>query len=1054
VSPGANILWHVDEFVVDPVRRVLLRQGEPVAVTPKALSILFILLEKQGEVVTKQELIQRIWPNTFVTEANLTQNISSLRKALGERASSRRYIVTVPGRGYSFAGQAVPVEVLDDEAAPAPATGAEPEAPRRAGSSSGVRRTVEMEVVPPLPRPVPAQRGRRSLMAPVALGLAVLAAAGVLWLSTRHTQPAPSPAPPLSASSAVGPEAGPAARRSSVAVLGFRNLSGAQEADWLAPALAEMLNTELTAGSKLRVISGENVVRARRSLALPYTDRLASGDMKRLHSFLGADRVVVGAYLALGQREGRRIRLDLRVIKIPEGNTESSLTEMGTEAGLFDLVSRAGAALREALGVTGLTDEEVRAKRALRLASPEAARLYTLGLGRLRSYDPPGARDLLAAAEKADPNSALIHSSLSQAWTSLGDDARSVEEARKALEMSGSLSREDRLAIEAHLQEASQSWSRASEIYRTLWTFFPDDLEYGLHLATSLMMAGRGREAAATLAALRKLPGPAGQDPRIDLLEARVARRLSDVAGQQRAAAAAVAKGRQSGESVMVANAMVLEGDALRVLGRMDEAILRFQEARQIADRAGFQWGVGMALSNLGIALQSRGDLDGAEKALRESLAVAQALGTANGIAAQYYTLGWLHQDRGELDESLKLLQQSGELYRKVGDRMMETRVLNLAAAVQAGQGDITGAQRSTERAVTMSRETGTRANEGQALQNFGLILDLQGDLGEARRYYLQAFQVFRDLGDTGLAASALAAAADVTARQGDLEGARRRFEHALAAKKRAGDSIGVAQILGYLARLAFEAGDLARSRSLTEDQLRAAAASGSRSLATAGLQSLGRVQRAAGDLSAARRSLEEAIRESSALGEHLKATAARLELAEVALAEDSVGAAGATGAAAEAVSLAREAASWYGARGMRGREARALALLAEASLRTGDLLQAREAAGRARAQAEGSEDRELRLAVAMRAARVAAAAGDPAEALQNLTSALADAEKAGLVAAVLEGRLALGEIQTARQDSRGAATLEAVRTAAQARGFRLLERRAAGPAASLRRLG
>jgi DNA-binding winged helix-turn-helix (wHTH) protein/tetratricopeptide (TPR) repeat protein len=1053
VSPESNIVWHVDEFVVDPVRRVLLRRGEPVAVTPKALSILFILLEKQGEVVTKQELIQRIWPDTFVTEANLTQNISSLRKALGERASSRRYIVTVPGRGYSFAGQAVPVEVPDDEAAPAPAPRAETESPRR----SGVRRTVEMEVVPPLPRPVPAQRGRRSRMAPVALGLAVLAAAGVLWLSTRRTRPAPSPAPPLSASSAVGPEVGPAAQRSSVAVLGFRNLSGAQEADWLAPALAEMLNTELTAGSKLRVISGENVLRARRSLALPYTDRLASGDLKRLHSFLGADRVVVGAYLALGQREGRRIRLDLRVIKIPEGNTESSLTEMGTEAELFALVSRAGAELREALGVTGLTDEEVRAKRALRLASPEAARLYTLGLGRLRSYDPPGARDLLVAAERADPNSALIHSSLSQAWTSLGDDARAVEEARQAREMSGSLSREDRLAIEARLQEAGQSWSRASEIYRTLWTFFPDDLEYGLHLATSLMMAGRGREAAATLTALRKLPGPAGQDPRIDLLEARVARRLSDVAGQQRAAAAAVAKGRQSGESVMVANAMVLEGDALRVLGRMDEAILRFQEARQIADRAGFQWGVGMALSNLGTALQSRGDLDGAEKALRASLAVAQALGTANGMAAQYYTLGWLHQDRGELDESLKLLQQSGELYRKVGDRMMETRVLNLAAAVQAGQGDITGAQRSTERAVTMSRETGTRANEGQALQNFGLILDLQGDLGEARRYYLQAFQVFRDLGDTGLAASALAAVADVTARQGDLEGARRRFEHALAAKKRTGDHLGEAQILGDLARLAFEAGDLARSRTLTEDQLRAAAASGSRSLATAGLQNLGRVQRAVGDLSAARRSLEEAIRESSISGEHLKATAARLELAQVALAEDSVGAAGAPGASrgpAEAVSLAREAASWYGARGMRGHEARALALLAEASLRTGDLLQAREAAGRARAQAERSEDRELRLAVAMRAARVAAAAGDPAEALQSLASALADADKAGLVAAALEGRLALGEIQTARQDGRGAATLETVRTAALARGFRLLERRAAGPAASLRRLG
>jgi DNA-binding winged helix-turn-helix (wHTH) protein len=75
-------VYEFDGFRVDPLRRRLLRGGEPVPLTPKAFSILLVLLEKRGEVMEKDDLIQRVWPDTHVTEANLTQNVSSLRKAL------------------------------------------------------------------------------------------------------------------------------------------------------------------------------------------------------------------------------------------------------------------------------------------------------------------------------------------------------------------------------------------------------------------------------------------------------------------------------------------------------------------------------------------------------------------------------------------------------------------------------------------------------------------------------------------------------------------------------------------------------------------------------------------------------------------------------------------------------------------------------------------------------------------------------------------------------------------------------------------------------------
>ena len=1048
-NPGLKVRWQFAEFLVDPVRRVLLRDGEPVAVTPKAFSILLALLEKPGHVVTKQELIQRIWPGTFVTEANLTQNISSLRKALGERANDRndrRFIVTVPGRGYSLALTAVPVEEpaeTDGETpaeAPVPPSSSPslPPAPAStAGRTSEIRHTVEIEAAPPVPRAAPALRSKRSRLAPLALGLAVLAAVGAIWLGGRHrTGPVREPATAAAAS----PVPSPAAQRTTVAFLGFRNLTGEKEADWLASALAEMLTTEMGAGSRVRVISGENVLRARRSLSLPYADHLERAEMDRLHSFLSADLVVVGAYLSLGQGDDRRIRLDLRVLKIPEGDQVASVSETGPQAALFDLVANTGRKLRQSLGVADLSEAEEQAARALRPASPEAARFYTQGLSRLRAFDPPAARDLLLEAERMDPSSALIHSALSQTWSVLGYDVPAVAEARKALELSGSLSREERLAIEARLQEAKKDWGKASEAYRSLWSFFPDDLEYGLHLAASLTMAGHLPEAQATLAALRRLPDPDGQDPRVDLQEWTIAIRRADMATQQRAAAAAIAKGTQSGEILMVAQGLVMEGSTLQAAGRSDEAIERLQRARGLAEKGGFQWVAGMALANLGVALQARGDLDGAEAAHRESLAIAEKLGTTTGIAAQYYTLGMVSQDRGDLNEAFKLFDQSRVYSVRNSNRMIETRATRMIAFIRSAEGDLPGAQQSAERTLVLSRETANPLEEALALQAKGIVLDLQGDLGGARNHYLQAFRILRDLGRTSLEATSLASLGDVTARQGDIAGARRRLEYALAAKQRVRDRLGEARLLSLLADLAYRSGDLARVRQLSREELAIGRASGARSIAAEALQNLGRARMAAGDLSGAWSSYQEAQREFSRLGEEVLATAVRVDLARVALAGGRV---------AKAIPLARGAADWYGGHGMRGRRAAALAVLAEAYLRSGSMAEAGDTAGQAQVLAEKSGDRALRIAVAIRVALIASTSGNAeatGESMQALHVAIAEAEKAGFVVLALEARLALGEIELAHQGKQGLATLAAVRADAAARGFDLLVRLAGNP--------
>ena len=99
---GARTQFVFGSFRLDPADRLLLRDGQVVPLTPKALDTLVVLLEHHGHMVSKEELIERVWPDAFVELNNLAQNVSALRRALGEREGGPRFIETVSRRGYRF----------------------------------------------------------------------------------------------------------------------------------------------------------------------------------------------------------------------------------------------------------------------------------------------------------------------------------------------------------------------------------------------------------------------------------------------------------------------------------------------------------------------------------------------------------------------------------------------------------------------------------------------------------------------------------------------------------------------------------------------------------------------------------------------------------------------------------------------------------------------------------------------------------------------------------------------------------------------------------------
>src|SRR5580658_143761 len=99
-------------YRIDPDHRQLTRESKPVPLQPKAFDLLLVLVLNSERLVPKDDLMKAVWPGTFVEESNLAQNVFVLRKTLGDAVGENRYIVTVPGRGYRFAGK---VQVVDDE---------------------------------------------------------------------------------------------------------------------------------------------------------------------------------------------------------------------------------------------------------------------------------------------------------------------------------------------------------------------------------------------------------------------------------------------------------------------------------------------------------------------------------------------------------------------------------------------------------------------------------------------------------------------------------------------------------------------------------------------------------------------------------------------------------------------------------------------------------------------------------------------------------------------------------------------------------------------------
>ena len=594
--------------------------------------------------------------------------------------------------------------------------------------------------------------------------------------------------------------------RRAVAILGFKNLSGRREQDWISVALSEMLSTELASGQQLRLVPGENVAHLKLDRSLPDSDSFGRETLAGIRQSLGADLVVTGTYLESGTEPNRNLRIDVQVQDVSGGETIAALSERGDERELPDLITRAGDKLRSQLGVG--TVEAEKAVRASLPTNPEAVRYYTEGISRLRAFDALGASDLLQKAIAADPNYALSHSALAEAWSGLGYDAKAQGEAKKAVDVSGDAPREEQLFVEGRYRELTHNWPAAVEAYQTLWNFFPDDLEYGLRLAKAEIKAGSAADALKTVVRMRELPESQNNDPRIDLAEAKAAESLSDYTHDLRAASAAALKAEQQERRLLLAEAEQQKGYALERLGNRQDAIAAFAKASELWTAAGNRKGSAEALHSIAIGQYDTGEFESATRSFQEACQEFREIGAIWDIASCRHNFALLLLDEGELQESKNALEEALRIQRELNDQRGVASDLDDLGNVQLAMGDLAGAARNKQQALESFHSLGNRVGEAITRNNLGDVYFAQGDILSALRSYEQSLQIKQEIGYKRGLAFSLLGIARVLCVQDHLADARATLTRAMSLQQELGDNFNVALTQVELADVALEQGN------------------------------------------------------------------------------------------------------------------------------------------------------------------------------------------------------------------------------------------------------
>lgn len=387
MTPTDRRVYEFGPFRLDGPKGMLWRDQQVVALTPRLVEMLLAFVENSDRLIEKDELMSRLWPDSIVEEANLTVNISALRKVLGQRGNENRYIVTVPGRGYRFVAEVKGV------------SGHETEVVLEQHTSTRIIIEEEKEesvavALPVTERPaVSAFRQpllRRSLVIGSSIAVVLVCAVSYLLLSGKPRN------------------AGTGPRFKTIAVLPFK-LLGANEADeYMGVGMADALITRVGSINQFSVRPTSAVLKYART----------EQSLMEVGRSLNVEAVLEGTI----RKSGETYRVTVQLVSVETGAPiwTDKFDEKASD--IFTVEDRVSAKMADALTLNLSGEEKARLARRP-TENAEAYSAYLRGRFHYIKLTPEGIRKAVDYFEEAvamDPGFALAHAALAGAYARLG----------------------------------------------------------------------------------------------------------------------------------------------------------------------------------------------------------------------------------------------------------------------------------------------------------------------------------------------------------------------------------------------------------------------------------------------------------------------------------------------------------------------------------------------------------------------------------------------------------------------------------------------------------
>ena len=398
-----KILYEFGPFRVDPDKKILWRENQPVPITAKAFETLLILLRNSQEVVSKENLMQEIWPNTAVEESNLSQNIFMLRKALGDTPEDRRYILTIPGRGYRFVSDVRVIGKNSDTLMFASRTRSQVVIEQSDEQDTGGLRE--------LPAPaLPSTKRKKYVLAAGVVAVLSLAAGVIEFAHWRR-------------SSVLG-------ERDSVLVADFSNGTGDPVFD---DTLRQGLIVQLEQSPFLRLVPEDRVRRTLQFMGQSPDARVTPQLGREICQRTSSAAVLDGSIATVGTQ----YVIGLRATNCQSGDIlDEEQVQAPRKEDVLGALSQIARKFRSRVGESLATIKEHDTPlREATTSSLEALKAYSTGWKVILSKGDSAALPFFQRAVELDPEFALAYASMGRAYGDLGEAALSSESTAKAYEL-------------------------------------------------------------------------------------------------------------------------------------------------------------------------------------------------------------------------------------------------------------------------------------------------------------------------------------------------------------------------------------------------------------------------------------------------------------------------------------------------------------------------------------------------------------------------------------------------------------------------------------------